>query len=54
MKQYTDISDKDDFVFLNKTTHDTVHFLFRYYIKDEQVIDRLREVLQDMKDKLIE
>ena len=35
MQHYTDITDKDNFVFLNKTTHDTVHFLFRYYIKDE-------------------
>lgn len=54
MEHYMDIRDKDNFVFLNKTTHETVHFLFRYYIKDEQVIDRLREVLQEMKDKLIE
>ena len=54
MEHYMDISDKDNFVFLNKTTHETVHFLFKYYIKDEQVIDRLREVLQEMKNKLIE
>lgn len=54
MEHYTDITNKDNFVFLNKTTHETVHFLFRYYIKDEQIIDRLREVLREMKDKLIE
>ena len=54
MEHYMDISDKDNFVFLNKTTHDTVDFLFSYDVKDEQIIGRLREVLREMKDKLIE
>lgn len=47
---YTNISDTDKFMCLNKKSHDTVHFLWTYYRKDPTVIDRLREILERMKE----
>lgn len=46
---YSDISDPSHFVFLNKSIHDCVHVLWRYYEKDPGVLDRLGEVLERMK-----
>ena len=36
------------FVPLNKMTHDTIHFLYRYYRKDKHILERIREVLERM------
>lgn len=47
---YEDLSNPDNFVFLNKSMHDTVHTLWRYYEKDETVLDRLKIVLDRMKE----
>lgn len=49
-EHYTDISDQSKFILLNKLTHDTVHFLYKYYVKDESVIDRLVAILEKMKE----
>lgn len=38
----------DRFVPLNKMTHDTIHFLYRYYRKDKHILERIREVLERM------
>lgn len=46
---YEDISDESKFECLNKKTHDVVHFLYQYYIKDKMVIARLTTVLEKMK-----
>lgn len=35
---------------LNKDSHECVHFIFRYYEKDPEIIDRLKAVL----DKMVE
>lgn len=35
---------------LNNKTHDVVHFLFRYYQKDEKIIERLEKLLKEMKE----
>ena len=49
-KDYTDISDETHFACLNKKTHDMVHFLYVYYVKDEKILDRLKEILDKMKE----
>ena len=36
------------FVPLNKMTHDTIHFLYRYYIKEKNILERIREILERM------
>ena len=40
--------DEKRFLPLNKQSHEVVHFLFRYYIKDKKIIDRLVEILDKM------
>ena len=45
---YEDISNENNFVFLNKSMHDVVHAIWRYYKTDKLVLKRLEEVLQMM------
>ena len=42
--------DEENFIALNKNTHDALHFLFRYYQKDQCILDRLKTFL----DKMVE
>lgn len=49
-KQYEDITDEEKFCCLNKSTHDIVHTLWRYYQKDSKVLDRLKILMDKMKD----
>ena len=39
---------EENFVALNKQTHEVLHFLFRYYQKDNTILDRLKNVLDSM------
>lgn len=39
--EYCNLENKEDFVMLNKMTHDTLHFCFNYQMKDEGFLDRL-------------
>lgn len=48
-KHYEDLSKPENFVFLNKSLHEVVHTLWRYYKDDPDVITRLVEVLERMK-----
>ena len=41
---------EENFIALNKQTHETLHFLFRYYQKDPTVLDRLKTVLDRMNE----
>ena len=41
---------EENFVALNKQTHEALHFLFRYYQKDPTILDRLKTVLDRMKE----
>ena len=41
---------EENFVALNKQTHETLHFLFRYYQKDPTVLDRLKTFLEKMNE----
>ena len=47
-EHYEDISNENNFVFLNKSMHDVVHALWRYYKTDKLVLKRLEEVLEMM------
>lgn len=46
-ENYADL-DEERFMPLNQSTHDAVHFLYRYYVKDRTIIDRLRHVMEMM------
>ena len=41
---------EENFVAVNKQTHETLHFLFRYYQKDPTVLDRLKTFLEKMNE----
>lgn len=41
---------EDRFETLNKQSHDCIHFLFRYYQKDPEIIARLENILIRMKE----
>ena len=49
-ENYSKIDNKDNFILLNKVTHDMVHWLYKYQSKDKQFIDRLMEVVNRMID----
>lgn len=48
-ENYTNIDDPSRFCMLNKKTHTMIHWLYPYYVKDPEVIDRLIVVLENMK-----
>ena len=48
IKNYENLAD-ERFVALGLNVHDLVHTLYKYYEKDETVLDRLKEVLEMMK-----
>ena len=39
----------DNFLPCNNLTHKMIHWLYRYYLKDEKVIDRLKAEMEKMK-----
>ena len=39
----------DNFICLNNQTHEFIHWLWRYYKADENIIDRLKAEMQKMK-----
>ena len=41
---------EENFVAVNKQTHETIHTLFRYYRDDKDILNRIKQVL----DKMIE
>ena len=47
---YQDLEKSENFCFLQKSMHDVVHALYRYYKNDETVLDRLKAVLDCMKE----
>lgn len=48
-ENYTNIDDPSRFCMLNKKTHSMIHWLYPYWLKDPEVIDRLIVVLENMK-----
>ena len=47
-ENYEDLSNPEHFCYLNKSWHDVVHTIWRYYKSDPEVLDRLKEVLDKM------
>ena len=45
--QYADLQE-ENFICVNRQTHETIHWLFRYFQKDPAVIDRLQNIMQKM------
>lgn len=43
-EHYKDISDPERFMPLNEDTHEFVHWLYRYWLKDKGILDRLNLV----------
>ena len=41
---------EENFIALNKQTHEALHFLFRYYQNDKDILEKFKEVL----DKMVE
>lgn len=41
---------EENFIAVNKNTHETLHFLFRYYKNDKYILNRMEQIL----DKMIE
>lgn len=46
---YDDISKEENFVFVNKKTHDAIHWLYNYYKTDADILKRLQLILENMK-----
>lgn len=47
---YKDLSNMEHFVPLNKKTHDFIHWLYDYWIKDPEILDRIVQLLTDMRE----
>ena len=47
-ENYSKIDNKDNFILLNKVTHDMIHWIYKYQSKDKQFIERLMEVVNRM------
>lgn len=47
--EYNNLTNKDNFVLLNRQTHETIHILYKWYCKDRKVISRILELLEKMK-----
>ena len=45
--QYADLRE-EGFICINRQTHETIHWLFRYFQKDPAVIQRLQKIMQKM------
>lgn len=48
LEGYCDLSKEDEFVPLNRYTHKLLHYLFTYYKKDKDILDRVRNTLDRM------
>lgn len=49
LEEYGDLR-PELFECLNRQSHDVIHFLYRYFVNDESIIDRLRDLLGRMKE----
>lgn len=41
ISEYSNLENTEDFVMLNKMTHDTIHFCYKYQMEDDGFLDRL-------------
>ena len=47
-ENYTDLSNPDKFVPMNKDTHEFIHWLFRFYRHDRYILVRIQRVMDLM------
>ena len=47
-ENYKDLSNPDNYACVNHKSHDCIHFLYTYYKKDKEVLNRLKEILDRM------
>lgn len=47
-EEYSDISNPENYVMVNSSTHQTIHWLYGYYKKDPEILDRLKSLLDEM------
>lgn len=40
--------DEEKFIAINKSTHEVIHTLFRYYKNDKTILSRLEQILEKM------
>ena len=45
--QYADLRE-ENFICVNRQTHETIHWCYRYFQKDPQIIERIKSVLEKM------
>ena len=48
-EHYKDITDETKFICLNKQTHESLHWLYRYYHTGPTILDRIKFLLDKMK-----
>lgn len=46
-EHYTDLND-GDFICINRSTHEMIHWLWRYWKTDHGIISRLEDVMEKM------
>lgn len=44
------VLEEENFIPLNSRSHSTIHFLYTYYLKDQSILDRLKIILDRMKE----
>ena len=44
-EDYECLDNEDDFVMINSQTHDCLHWLYRYYVNDPNILIRIKEEL---------
>lgn len=47
-ENYSKIDNPENFVMLNKQTHETIHILYKWYVRDRKVIGRIVDILDRM------
>lgn len=45
-EEYTDISNENDFVMLNRMTHKILHEIYRYWKNDRDILNRIENELE--------
>lgn len=43
--EYENIENTDDFVMMNHATHEALHWIYRYYKTDKEILTRIKEEL---------
>lgn len=47
---YDSLDDETRFVLLNKHTHEMIHFLYNYWVKDKDILNRIEDLLIMMEE----